>query len=426
MSPPNLKKPYVYIRFKPFIDLFHLMKRTIVIGAMASLVTWCACQKANDQTPATPGKPSTPSTPVTPPSGVKHKRIYLKQGGDKGFYSNGKDFSYEAGDTLVLKENDWSYCSFENFYGTKSDPLVIVNEAAQIRLSAGFAFSSCKYIKLTGSGTSDKYGFLISDAVKGGVGVDIHGHSSNIEVERIDITRKTYGYWVKQEGSCVDSLQYPNFTISDIHIHDGRIHNVTQEGMYLGSTDPNGTRAVNCSGSVIYPRPLRLGNITVNNMIIDSTNRSGIQLSGADQGTNEIYSNTVSNSGFEYNTAQGNGISLGGYTHANVHDNSINHSFALGILVLGAGKIDIENNTVDNSGNLNGKVTPGMASIMVDTRRTDPVVKSTLIIKNNKLGSNTDKNVRFYETFATYNTDNQICNSGTLVIPGDIKYTTCN
>lgn len=402
------------------------MKRKLLSPLLAALVIWCACQKAN-QLPVDENKSTAPATPSSG-TGTIHKRIYLKQGSDKGFYANGTSFSYEAGDTLVLKGSEWSYCSFENFYGTSGSPLVIINEGSQVHLSAGFAFANCRYIKLSGSGTSDKYGFFISDPnTNAGVGVDIHGRSSNIEVERLDITHKTYGYWVKQEGSCIDSLQYPNWTIQNIHIHDGRIHMVYQEGMYLGSTDPNGTRAVSCSGSTIYPKPMRLGNIVVNNMLIDSTYRSGIQLSGADQGKNEIYSNTVTNAGFELSPVQGNGISLGGYTQASVHDNTIKNTYALGILVLGAGLINIENNSIENSGHLAGQTAAGMASIMVDTRRTDPVDSSTLVIKNNKLGVNTDHNIRFFNTLPTYTTANKICGNGSdIAVATGIKWSTCN
>ena len=56
---------------------------------------------------------------------------------------------------------------------------------------------------------------------------------------------------------------------------------------------------------------LRLGNIKIYNNIIDSTNRSGIQLSCGSGMMNEIFNNTVTNCGFEFSDIQGNGISLG-------------------------------------------------------------------------------------------------------------------
>jgi hypothetical protein len=399
------------------------MKKLFLFLSVAGFAA--SCQKENLKPVKDKASLATSSTTTVTPT-VKHKRIYLAQGGDKGMYANGTRFSYSAGDTLVLK-GSWSYCSLENFYGTATSPLVIVNEGSQVKMTNGFALINCRYIKLLGTGTKDQYGFRIATTDNSGVGITIAGRSSNIEVSNVDIAHKTYGYWVKQEASCVDSLQYPNWTIHDINIHNGRIKNVTQEGMYLGSTDPNGTRGITCNGATIYPKPLRLGNITVHHMVIDSTYRSGIQLSGADAGTNEIYSNTVSNCGFEYNTNQGNGISLGGYTHANVHNNNIKNTYALGILVLGAGKLDIENNTITNSGSLGGRTVKGMASIMVDTRKTSPVVYSLVYVKNNTLGANTDVNVRLYRTYATYSTGNLICgNTGTLAVASGIQWSKCN
>ena len=65
--------------------------------------------------------------------------------------------------------------------------------------------------------------FKIEDENAQGVGIDIHGRSAYVEVQHVFFHKKTYGLWVKQEGSCVDSLQYPNFIISNIYIHDNKI-----------------------------------------------------------------------------------------------------------------------------------------------------------------------------------------------------------
>jgi len=176
-----------------------------------------------------------------------------------------------------------------------------------------------------------------------------------------------------------------------------------------------------------YPKPFRLGNIKVFNMIIDSTNRSGIQLSSADHGQNEIYNNTVSNCGFEYLTNQGNGISLGGYTHAYVHDNVVKNTFAMGIFALGAGIEQIERNNISNSGKLGGRTANGMASIMVDTRPTNPIDSTTVQISNNTTGYNTDYGIRLYNTYPAYTKNNIICNNtGTVSVASGITWKKCN
>lgn len=395
------------------------------------VVAWYACTKtelspASNQTSSSVQSSDNDELRANNTSG--HKRILLKQGGDLGLYINGSSFSYNPGDTLVLT-GSWSYCTLEDVYGTSSNWVFIINQGSQVQLSSGFSFTNCRYIKVIGNGTKDKYGFRISEKTNNGVGVTIQGRSSNIIVSNVDVYNKTYGYWVKQEASCVDSLQYPNWVINNISIHDGRIRVTNQEGMYMGSTDPNGTRAIVCNGKTIYPKPLRLGNINVFNMIIDSTYRSGIQLSCASNGNNNIHDNTITNCGYEYNSnGQGSGISLGGYTHANIYNNSIANTYTMGISSLGAGLLTIRNNIVKNSGSLSGHKVSGMANIMVDTRNTVPADSTTFGIKDNSLSGTTDVNIRVYRTYPTYTKGNIICDNGNAKIAVDqgVNWTTCN
>jgi len=329
------------------------------------------------------------------------------------------------GDTLVLKasDNPFTYFSIRDIYGTEDCPVTVINEGGQVKLSNGMAFGNCRFINVTGTGDSqENYGFKIEDSASNGVGIDIHERSAYIEVQHFFIYRKTYGLWVKQEGSCIDSLQYPNWIINNIYIHDNRIVKMNQEGMYLGSTDPNGARQVSCEGKMITPKPLRLGNIKVYNNIVDSTNRSGIQLSCGSFMLNEIFNNTVTNCGFELSTVQGNGISIGGGTSADVYNNHIDHTYALGILCLGSGKILIKDNNINNSGELNGERANGMAGIMIDTRPTNPAENTNFFIINNEIGKNTDCAVRIYKTVDSYAKSNVIYNSGTLKVEEGIDW----
>lgn len=342
------------------------------------------------------------------------KRIYIQKGGDNGVYIDGAGFACQPGDTLVVKAsyNPYTYFVLNNFRGTAENPITVINEGGQVNLSNGMAFDNSHYLNITGTGDSkENYGFKIKDAQSNGVGVDIHGRSAFIEVQHIFIYKKTYGFWVKHEADCIDSLQFPNWVINNIYIHDNKIIGMNQEGMYLGSTDPYGNRQVTCNGKVLHPKPLRLGNIKIYNNIVDSCYRSGIQLSCASGMLSEIFNNTVSNCGFEFNTQQGNGISLGGYSRAQVYNNKVNHTYALGILCLGSGKILIKNNTIDNSGELGGKTANGMAGIMVDTRPTDPIDSTQFIIIGNKIGKNTDEAIRVYKTIDSYAKGNIICNN---------------
>jgi parallel beta-helix repeat protein len=343
------------------------------------------------------------------------RRIYMTKGGDQGSYLNGSTYSYAPGDTLVLRAslNPWSYFSLGDFHGTASAPIVIINEGGQVQLQAGFNLENCTNVKIVGTGSSDRFGFLIEHPSNGGVAIDLHGKSAKVEVSNVHIRNKQYGFWIKNEAHCDPTVN--NWIISDITIHDVTIQNVSQEGFYIGSTAPNNERPVFCNGQNIYPTPSRVGNIRLYNNVVDNTGRGGIQLSSANYGFNEIYNNTITNNGYEFDPAQGNGIVLGGYTHAYVHDNTINNTFASGIFSLGSGEIRIENNTINNSGSLYGRTANGNASIMMDTRPTTPVENTTFTIRNNKLGAQTHNNITVYGS--TFGTGNIICNN-TLITGG--------
>jgi hypothetical protein len=342
------------------------------------------------------------------------RKIYPAKGADNGIYIDGTSYSYAPGDTMVLRasQSPYAYFHLNRFNGTSSARLVIINEGGQVTVQQHINLSNCTWIKLTGSGSGDQYGIKVESFPQAGAAVGIVQRSANIEVERLFINNKIYGFWVKEEGSCDPALQLGSWVIDNISLHDNKITNMSQEGMYLGSTAPNGERPVTCNGVTTYPKPIRLGNFKIYNNIIERTSRGGIQLCGASTGISEIYNNTITNIGYEFNYAQGNGIVLGTYTRAYVHDNNVKNTFSAGIYSLGTGTVRIENNRVENSGNLEGHISTGMSNIMVDTRETIPTEFTTFTIKNNIIGTNTDVvDVRIYATFPTFNTNNEICNN---------------
>src|SRR5215207_1537865 len=233
------------------------------------------------------------------------RKVYINKFNDNGFYNNG---GYAPGDTLVLRASlgAWDYFSLENVHGSAWAPIVVMNEG-QVQLTR-MEYRHCTFLKITGTGGGSTYGFSITNpsATWVAAGVSVTGRSEDVEVDHIDISQLGYGFWVKEEAACQDSLQYPNWRLNNISIHDNRLQYLTQEGIYAGSTAPNGERGVTCNGVTIYPLPMRLGNIKIYNNIIYHTTRAGIQLSAADYGSNEIYNNTVSNCGYEFVHNQGN------------------------------------------------------------------------------------------------------------------------
>jgi hypothetical protein len=348
------------------------------------------------------------------------KRIYLPRGADNGcMFMAGA--SYQPGDTLVIRAttSPWDYIYLGGIRGMAGKPVVVINEGV-VEFKKGIAIENCQYIKVSGGGSKEKFGFRILNSPQ--TALVISGKSAHIEAERFYVKQCMFGCWIKNEADCDTSIN--NWILDDMSIHDFEMHNIAIEGFYMGSTDPNNfTRPKNCNGVQQYYKPSKLGNIKVYNGFIDGTGRPAIMLSNAQVGMSEIYNNVVMNVGREYNDQQGTGISIGGYTRAYVHNNTIKNTYTWGIASLGgSGLLRIENNKIDSSGYLDGKALTWPQNIMIDTRPTQPVDSTSFIIRNNTV-SHPGKNVRNIEVFSThktYSVNNIICNNKTAGKPAGL------
>ena len=363
--------------------------------------------------------------PVVDCHGVKR---YMVPGSDGGKFITG-DASVTGwyvpvnpGDTIVLRSQfAWSYFAMADYNGTSACPIVVTNEGGQVWLTAGIEAKNCQHLKITGGGDANTYyGFRIYNPGNDGNGValSVQGKSGHIEIERADVYRKTYGVWAKQDPLCDQSYNYPNYVMDSIEIHHSRFKNIGQDCIYAGNTDPIGQRDIWCNGVLQHYIPMRISNINIHHLIIDSCMRTGIQISGADRGYNQVHDNIVTRCGYEYNQQQGTGISIGGMTvNCHVYNNYVRNTFLYGILSFGAGVNYIEHNDVDSSGWLDG--VPNLISIpcniLASTKFTVPLDSSTLIIRYNKLGMGatpTTGNIVLTDWGPpTWTSNNVICNN---------------
>jgi hypothetical protein len=355
-------------------------------------------------------------------------------GGDNGAFLDGS--SLNPGDTVKLNASStWSYFSFANFNGTSTCPIVITTSSYDsiVTLSAGIEGANSSYVKITGrrpgddgstTTLSDWYGLYVTNPSDvNGVAINIAKESqcSHMEVDRVRVYKKTYGVWAKVEVSCDTTLNYMgdwSFRMDSMHIHHSYFSNIGQDVLYIGSTGQLPTdRPIECdsAGTPVtkYYQPMRLSNVLVHHNTIDSANRTAIQVSGADEGSQLIYNNTITRTGYEYNQQQGTGISIGGMTQGHyVTNNNISKTFLYGIFDIGAGIGHIEDNTVDSSGyipinsfvnmdslatatsctNAGNNILKNTASnpgnILLSTKETVPSETKTAIIRNNLVGAN--------------------------------------
>ena len=307
---------------------------------------------------------------------------------DSSVYITANNSSYKPGDTLILNKA-YSSVDIQGLQGSASCPIVIMNQGVQALVTKRINLDGCTYVKLTGSGSSNQYGILIQQdpqlRQQSFTAIQVNDKSKNIEIERVSMHNVDIGIVAETNEDCDVSLDYPNWVLDSLNIHDNKIVGTWNEGMYIGNTSPDNAsydlRPVVCNGVTYYYAPMKNGYAHIYNNIVDSTGRGGIQLSNAASGISEINNNNISHNGLNGDDAQGSAITLGLYTRAYVHDNTIHNTYTWGIASIGAGATNIplriENNTIDSSGYL---VTYNLAttSRIVYDPRNEPTFANTL------------------------------------------------
>lgn len=309
----------------------------------------------------------TPALNLGPCSNVEHvistTGFYFDAGANPGIYL--------PGDTITVDATPaWQYFAMDNLHGTASCGIYIRNKNGQVVFRGGssrMSFNHCSYTHITGTGTpSVRFGFYAADSVANsaeddiqGVGFQILGRSNNIEIDHCASYRKTYCMWVKTDPACADSLNYPNWHMDQIKIHDFKCDTTYQDVFYIGNTSPTAARAITCSGVTSFPVPMRLSNIEVYNIRINWARRTGIQTSGVDAGNNSVHDCYVYNVGHEDNQQQGYGYANGGMS-SNVrfyNDTSV-CTFLYGFGDLGVGRNWVDHCVFDSVGYI--KIAPGL------------------------------------------------------------------
>ena len=272
-------------------------------------------------------------------------RRYPGIGGDLGFYGDPNSFPANPGDTIVLLWNvTRSYFLLEGYRGGPDNHIVVYNVGGTANVEA-IGFKHCHYMKLV-KDDSFPIGFLMKPLVPDiSAGLDIYGRSKVIDASGFHVERHGYMVWAKTDPSgSVDSLNHPNWIMDSIWIHDASAYNVGQDGIYAGNTSPNG---IFLNGATRYP--MRLSNLKIWNITMDSVNRTGIQASGVMVG--DIHHNTITNCGYENNPDQGRNIIIGGHSYGvHVRDNIVRYSYSAGISNLGKGRNYVYRNIVDSAG----------------------------------------------------------------------------
>ncbi len=268
-------------------------------------------------------------------------------------YIEGSDIN--PGDVICLLAGNKDYLLFKDIHGSSDQPVTIINKDGAVVIntdhSYGVKFDNCSHIIFSGNGSdSEEYGIQIR-RVGNGAGISVDNKSTNVEIEFVEISYTAIaGIYAKTEpyqGDCDNLVTRENFTMYDLSIHDCYLHDISDEGMYIGSSKYTGQTVYQCDEVVVLPHVIE--GVEVYNNIVENTGWDGIQVSSAISDCS-IHDNVVRNDSEEEEWGQMSGIIIGGGSKCDCYNNKIFDGLGDGIDVFGMGDMMIYNNLIVNAG----------------------------------------------------------------------------
>ncbi len=335
------------------------------------------------------------------------------------FYIEGTDIN--PGDVICLLAGDKDYIQFKEIKGTAANPITIINSGGPVVIDTdhfyGVKFNNCEHIIFSGNGEPGvDYGIQIK-RVGNGAGMSVDNMSTNVEIEYIEVSWTSIGgIYAKTEpyqGDCNDMVTRDKFTMYDLKIHDCYIHDVADEGFYIGSSKYTGQTMYECDDVVVLPHVIE--GVQIYNNIVENSGWDGIQVSSAPS-TNpfdcNIYNNVIINDSEEEYPYQMSGILIGGGAKCDCYNNKIIDGKGDGIDILGLGDMKIYNNLIVRAGR--SFMSEAKHGIWVGEVVTTP--GSVFEIYNNTIISPNSAGIKYANLEATkvYIKNNLITNPGLL------------
>jgi hypothetical protein len=257
------------------------------------------------------------------------------------------------GDTVYFEPGIRNNTRIQNFMGSPKAAIVFVNDGDVVTINTDGAYGidvkNCRYIRLTGTGTTKNfYGFMIT-RVQNGAGLSFGGLSSDFECDHIYIANVPIaGVYAKTDPDCSLTSTRGHFTQYNTVFHDNYFSNTGNEGMYLGSSFYSG-ETFTCNGKEVTLYPSVLSGVRVYNNIVRYSGWDGIQVGSASKDC-KIMNNLVmfdSQAGVDY---QMSGILIGGGSDCDCYNNYIYKGKGDGVESLGLGGYRIYNNVIVDAG----------------------------------------------------------------------------
>ena len=337
------------------------------------------------------------------------------------YLKGGANINIHAGDTIYLKAGHKPYLFLENINGNVDSAVVIINYGGKVIINTqhyfGISTKKCSYFRITGTGIkSIDYGIDIQK-VSNGSGIGLSSLSNHFEIDHIRIANtKLAGIYAKTDPDTTFTSVRDSFLMEDVYIHHNLLENISDEGMYIGSTKYFGQHiSYQGSDTLLFPHLLHHVDISFNKII--NTGWDGIQLSSASQDA-VIHDNMILNDSYRNYPNQMSGMMVGGGTKADVYNNYISGGHGTGIVLVSLGGQKIYNNIILNSGTdyYPNDITLMQHGIYVDDVSIQP--DSSFLIFNNLIVSPKSDGIRFRSLLSK---NNKIANN-VIIHPGNYGY----
>lgn len=262
--------------------------------------------------------------------------------------------------------------TFHNIEGTAENPIIIKNCGGQViinnengtTLRHALAVWDSKYVKILGNACSAaperiRYGIRAKSNTNFVEAKAVEGRITDIEIAWLDVggdsgTKGDAGIKIIDEPGCdEDTISNRNSparkVIRNISVHDNYVHNIDDEGIYIGKGDrfyTYGDFPKNCTK---LAWSVSIKGVRIYNNRIEHTGWDGLQLKDADEDV-KIYNNDIGDYGIDNNDGQNEGIILGAGVVGDVYHNRIINGSGTGFFYKGLSNLNFHNNLIVNAG----------------------------------------------------------------------------
>ncbi|MCE1202078.1 MAG: right-handed parallel beta-helix repeat-containing protein [Bacteroidia bacterium] len=320
------------------------------------------------------------------------------------------------GDTICLTGGQRDYLLLRNIAGTQTLPVVIVNRGGTAIINTshfyGIKLSNCRHVKLIGSTSSTQpYGIRIVRVGNGG-GISVDDLSTNVELAYIEISNTALaGIYAKTDPDCSFVATRDKFTMFNLVIRNCYLHDIEDEGLYIGSSKFTGQYLPTCDTTVL---PHFIHGVQIFNNIIERTGWDGIQVASSPVDC-KIYNNIVRNDSYRETQFQMSGILIGGGSKCDCYNNQIFDGKGDGIDAFGFGTQKIYNNLIVRAGKTYFPNDPSYPRHGIFVGNSPDGAAAVYHIMHNTIIAAKSTGIRF----ANNNTANNLIFNNIITNPGD-------